>query len=148
MKFLLILAFAILPDAWVFAQDPVHWSFTARKTGYGKYQLHLTATVDAPWHTYSQTTPEGGPLPTRISINKNPLVMLTGTVKEVGELHLTHDKTFDVDVKSFAGKVDYIQELTLKGKVKTNITGEVEYMACNDVQCLSPKKILFTIVLP
>lgn len=147
MKLLLILALAILPSVLVFAQDPVHWSFTAKKTGDGKYQLHLTATVDAPWHTYSQTTPDGGPLPTRVSFTKNPLIVLSGIVKEVGEMHQEHDKTFDVDVKSYSRKVDFVQEITLKAKAKTNISGEVEYMACNDVQCLPPKKIPFTIVL-
>jgi hypothetical protein len=33
--------------------------------------------VNAPWHTYSQFTPAGGPLPTKFNFTKNPYILST-----------------------------------------------------------------------
>ena len=149
MKRLLIMVCAVLFAATGFAQDPIHWEFSAKKIGAGKYELHLKATVDHPWHTYSQTTPDGGPLPTKIAFGANPLVKMVGAVKEVGEMKTIHDNVFDVDVKYFPGDVDFVQEVTLRQAqgVKTKVTGTVEFMVCNDKQCLPPKSIAFSIQL-
>jgi thiol:disulfide interchange protein DsbD len=35
----------------------------------------------------------------------------------------------------------------VKGTVKTNMAGKVEYMLCNDKECLPPKKVDFSIAL-
>ncbi len=129
------------------AQDPVKWVFTAKKISDKKYELHITAKVEPSWHTYSQTTPEGGPLPTKITFIQNPLLHLEGKPKEEGDLHKIHDETFDVDVKYFDGTVDFVQTITVKAAVKTTIRGSVEFMACNDHQCLPPKTIPFSVDL-
>jgi hypothetical protein len=148
MKFWLITICMIFYGQFILAQDPLHWEFSAKKTGEGQYELHLKATVQEPWHTYSQTTPDGGPLPTKIVFTKNPLIKTAGTIKEVGELKTIHDEAFGVDVKYFSGNVDFVQVVTLRqGKVKTNLTGTVEYMVCDDHQCLPPKTVPFSIPL-
>jgi thiol:disulfide interchange protein DsbD len=54
---------------------------------------------------------------------------------------------FGVDVKYFSGKVDFVQLVKLKSKAKTNFTGSVEFMVCNDQQCLPPATQKFSIAL-
>jgi thiol:disulfide interchange protein DsbD len=92
-------------------------------------------------------TPDNGPVPTAVSFKKNPLLSLNGSVKENGKLKTDHDEVFGVDVKYYADKVEYVQSVKLKSAVKTNITGTVKYMVCNDKLCLPPKTIPFNIQL-
>lgn len=147
MKKIATLLFAMVITGACMAQggDPVSWSFTAKKIADKVYEIHMTANVSAPWHTYSQNTPDGGPLPTKIEFTKNPLVTIEGKAKEVGKMETKHEETFGVDVKQYGGKVDFVQTVKLKSNVKTNVSGTVEYMACDDSQCLPPKSVPFTI---
>ncbi|MFY8005043.1 MAG: protein-disulfide reductase DsbD domain-containing protein, partial [Chitinophagaceae bacterium] len=50
-------------------------------------------------------------------------------------------------VSSYEGKVVFIQKITTKGAIKTNVAGEVEYMVCNNNRCLPPTKKTFNIKL-
>jgi len=129
------------------SQNPVQWSVAASKLADGNYSITLTASVPAPWHIYSQNTPDGGPVPTAILFNKNPLVTLMGKPKEKGALKTTHDKNFDVDVKYYADKVQFIQTLKVRGGVKTNLSGTVNFMVCNDQECLPPSGWDFSVKL-
>ena len=145
---LLVLVLLLAP-AGIMAQvkNPVKWTYTAKKLSTGKYELHMTATVEKGWHLYSQKTPQGGPVPTAFTFTKNPLVSLSGPVNEVGNLESHFEKLFDVDVKQYSDKVDFVQVAMVKGTVKTNIIGKVEYMLCNDKECLPPKEVNFSIAL-
>lgn len=125
--------------------NPVKWTFSAVKTADKTYELHLKATVQSPWHIYSQTTPEGGPLPTTLTFNKNPLVTIQGAAKEVGSIKEKYEEVFDIKVKYFNGNAEFVQVIKLKSNVKTSITGKVEFMACNDEQCMPPDEVPFAI---
>lgn len=120
MKYL-ILFILIFCAGYADAQNVVEWKFSAKKIDAKTYEVHLSATVDEPWHIYSQNTPKGGPLPTAISFTKNPIVQLVGKPKELGETEMYHDKVFDVDVYAYGDKVDFVQTVKLKSAVKTNI---------------------------
>ena len=128
-------------------QDPVKWSYSAAKKSDKEYILTIDATLPAAWHIYSINTPPDGPVPTSISFKKNPLITLSGTVKESGKLKSERDEIFGVDVKYYADKVQYTQDVKLKSAVKTNVSGTIKYMVCNDKLCLPPKTIPFNIQL-
>lgn len=128
-------------------RNPVKWTHTVKATGSGKYVVSMKAVLEKGWHLYSQHTPEGGPVPTTILFTKNPLISMVGTVKEVGKLENHYEKLFGVNVKQFSNEVTFVQELTVKGKVKTNISGTIEYMTCNDTECLPPATQRFTLAL-
>lgn len=147
MKQILLVALLLTGSLYSMAQDPVKWSFSARKTGNNVYEVRLTALVDHSWHIYSQSTPDGGPAPTVISFARNPLIALSGKPREIGKLEERHEEVFGVDVRFYNDKVDFVQEIKVKGAVKTNITGTVSFMACTDEQCLPPKEIPFSIKL-
>ena len=131
-----------------FAQaDVVEWKFESKKVADKKYEVKLIAHVKNPWHIYSTTTPDGGPLPTKISFTKNPLTALEGNIKEVGKLESHFEEVFDVNTKYFNNKVEFVQVVNLKGNAKTNLSGTVEFMACNDRECLPPKSVPFSVSL-
>lgn len=145
----LISTFALAIIAIIaFAQEnPVSWSSKAEKQNAGTYKVIITATFSAPWHIYSQHTPEGGPVATKFTFSKNPLITLVGKTEEKGTLKTTHDKNFGVDVKYYSNKVDFIQIVKVRGNVKTNVSGSVNFMVCNDHECLPPSDQSFSVKL-
>ncbi len=148
MKKSLFFVIACMIGAISIAQikDPVKWSASSKKKG-DAYEVTLTATMPKPWHIYSQFTGDGGPLPTTFKFAKNPLVSLSGSVKEVGKLKEEYDDNFDTKVKFYGDKVDFVQTVKVKGNIKTNTSVTVEYMTCDDSQCLPPVKKTFSVAL-
>lgn len=149
MKYLIITALVLFIGHTGKAQieDPVKWTFTAKKINANSYEVRLMAVIENGWHIYSQSTPDGGPVPTLVSFTKNPLLTLSGTVKEIGKLEQRHEEIFGVDVKQYSHKVEFVQVVNSKGKVKTSITGSVEFMVCNDTQCLPPSTKKFSLAI-
>jgi thiol:disulfide interchange protein DsbD len=142
----LIIGIAISFTSFGQLKDPVKWSTTSKKTG-DVYVVTLTASLPKPWHIYSQNTGKGGPLPTKVKFTNNPLLSFQGDVKEVGKLKEDYDKNFDTKVKYYGDKVDFVQTVKVKGNIKTNVNVTVEYMTCNDEQCLPPTKKTFNVSL-
>ncbi|MEO6188792.1 MAG: protein-disulfide reductase DsbD domain-containing protein [Ginsengibacter sp.] len=149
MKRLFFLAGFIFISIALSAQvlNPVTWNVSSKKIKDKTFEVRMTANLEKGWHIYSQTTPDGGPVPTSVEFVKNPLVNLQGKVKEVGKLEQRHEEIFGVDVKQFSNKVDFVQLVTLKSPIKTSANVSVEYMVCNDKQCLPPVTKKFSIAL-
>ena len=129
------------------AQQKIAWTYTIKKLADSQYEVRMTATPPIGWHIYSQFTPGGGPIPTSFSFNKNALIALVGKVVEKGKLTKYYDKNFKVDVMYFEGKADFVQIIKVKGKLKTNLSGEVESMICNDRTCMPPVTEKFNVLL-
>ncbi len=150
MKKYIISGIFLLAANFLFAQiqNPVSWTTSAKKINDKTYEVHLTANLNSGWHIYSQHTPEGGPVPTSLTFTKNPLVMIEGKAKEVGKLEQHVEPLFgNIDVKQFSNKVDFVQLVKLKAPVKTSVNVAVEFMACNDKQCLPPKTEKLSVAL-
>src|SRR5215204_3039744 len=149
MKHSFFLFVGMLIAALSFSQvkNPVKWSFTSKKISDNTFEVNLTATVEPSWHIYSQTTPDGGPVATTVSFTKNPLVTLDGAVKEIGKLEQKHEELFGVNVKQFSDKVVFVQTVKLKAKAKTSVNGTIEFMTCNNRECLPPATQKFSVVL-
>src|ERR1700712_3619786 len=147
MKKLLLFFALIIAAIAVNAQieNPVSWSYTAKKGSDKAYQVVITATLPKPCHIYSQHTPDGGPKPTKIVYTKNPLLVINGDAKENGALKTVHDNNFGIDVKYFGDKVEFVQTVQLKTAAKTSVSGTIDYMVCNDEKCLPPTKQPFEI---
>ena len=146
----ILLLFTLLSIAGIsFAQlkDPVKWSYAATRKSDKVYEITYTAVIEKPWHIYSQTTPKGGPVPTKFVFKTNPLLKMSGIPKETGSLISKYEEVFDTDVKYYDNKVTFTQTVNLKSAVKTNIAGTIEYMVCNESQCLPPKKVSFDLKL-
>jgi thiol:disulfide interchange protein DsbD len=148
MKKGLFLFFSLVTMLTAGAQklNPVKWTFEAVKKGDKQYDITFTANIDAPWHIYSQFVKKG-PVATSVQIKKNPLVQLKGSVKEIGSIEKKFDKNFGAEISYFSNKVQFVQQVSLKVSSKTKLTGEIEYMVCNDERCLPPTKVPFEIAI-
>jgi DsbC/DsbD-like thiol-disulfide interchange protein len=150
MKRLLLILSAFFTVAIASAQNinPVSWSFTSKKLGDKEYEIQILATIQQGWHLYSQSQPADAiAQPTSFQFNKNPLLDMSGKVKEVGKLEKFKDKTLDVSANQYSNKVLFVQKVKMKGKAKTNVTGKLEFQTCNDEKCLPPKSVNFSIAL-
>ena len=134
--------FAVAVNAQI--NNPVKWTYTAKKIADKTYELHLTATIDGNWHLYAQDAGEG-PEPTVINFTVNPLITFDGKVKEVGKLEKSFDKNFNSVLKYYGKKVDFVQKIKIKSAVATVVKGSVSFMVCNDRLCLPPRDVPFTI---
>jgi hypothetical protein len=128
-------------------QDPVDWSYSVKKVSADTYTFTATANIEGDWHIYSQTTGKGGPVPTKINFNKNPLITIVGATKETGQVKQVYDELFKTTVRFIGETATYTQTLKVRGGVKTNISGFVAYMVCDDRQCLPPSKKTFDLKL-
>ena len=128
--------------------SPVTWSFTATKVSDKIYEVHMKATIQSGWHLYSQSQPSDAiATPTTFTINANPLFTKEGKIKEVGKMELMKDATLGISANQYSRSVDFVQKIKLKGNVKTNLSGNVEYQTCDDKKCLPLKTVNFSIAL-
>ena len=128
-------------------QDPVDWSYSVKKVSTDTYTFTATANIEGDWHIYSQTTGKGGPIPTKITFNKNPLITIVGETKEIGKVKQVYDDLFKTTVRYIGETATYTQTLKVRGGLKTNISGTVSYNVCDDRQCLPPSKKTFDLKL-
>lgn len=148
MKKTILFFFPLFFFAAAFAQieNPVKWTYTAKKIKGDLYELHMTATMEPKWHIYSQNIKGDGPVPTSFSFDKNPLIKLEGKVEELGKMQKEYSSVFNLTLNYYGGKVDFVQKVKLKSAtVNTIAKGKVTFMSCNDNRCLAPKDVPFAI---
>lgn len=128
------------------AQNPVHWQYSTKKISATKYEIRITASIDPGWHIYStKQTEEGIGLPTSIKLNKNPLLTTDGKIKEEGELKMHKFEDVGITNLQFENTVTFVQTVILKNKVKTTVSGKIDYMACTEEMCLPPASTSFAV---
>jgi thiol:disulfide interchange protein DsbD len=149
MKKLLVLLTFFTATLGAQAQlNPVSWTFSAKKIDAKTYEIHLSAAIQPGWHMYSQNQPgDAIAIPTTVTINNNPLLVLDGKVKELGKMEKYKDAALGVSANQYANKVEFVQVVKLKAAAKTNFAGNVEFQTCDDKKCLPPKTVSFNIAL-
>ncbi|MFD1629368.1 protein-disulfide reductase DsbD domain-containing protein [Pseudopedobacter beijingensis] len=143
LSFTFLLFFSLSVQSQIL--NPVKWSYAAKKINDKEAVVFLKATIQPGWNIYSQFVDEGGPVPTSFvfSPSKNySLVGKTGEPKPASKF----EKTFNMNVKYFQNSAVFQQKVKLNAK-ETTVDGTLEYMACNDKQCLPPKEVKFSVVI-
>jgi thiol:disulfide interchange protein DsbD len=150
MKKLFLFSAFLFTVAIVSAQvpNPISWTFSSKKINDNVYELQMTATIQNGWHLYAQAQPNDAiAIPTTFQFTSNPLVQVDGRVKEAGKLEKFVDKDLGVSANQYSKQVLFTQRVKLKGKAKSNVTGNVTYQTCDDKKCLPPKTVSFSVAL-
>ena len=147
MKQLYFLFFLLAAGLGLQAQSSkqVQWVYAAKKVADKTYELHITATIGENYHMYAQDAGVEGPLPTTFKFAGNPLAVTDGKVKELGKVVKKFESAWNGSVNYYEKTVDFVQTVKLKGNVKTNVGGSVEFMVCNDNRCLPPSTVEFKV---
>ena len=139
----LALAHALVPGVPAAAQiyDPVQWRLEFAEHEYrpGATALaRLTAEVEDGWHFYSTTTPEGIPL--AVGVTESDAV--TGWRAYQPEPEIVFDPNFQAEVEWYTGQATVLIEIDLAEDISgdQSIEALVRYGACDDRQCLAPKR--------
>jgi len=117
--------------------DPVKWSTSVEKISAEEYDLIITASIEDNWHLYSQNVPEDGPIPTTFTFENDDNFSLVGKTAEQ-EGHTVHDPVFEMKIKYFENKAVFKQRIKSLSENVFNVVGEVEFMVCDDANCLPP----------
>jgi len=140
--------FTLLPALIIhtsFAQilNPVKFNYSTVIKGNNQFEIHIKALVEPKWHIYSIYNPDGGAQATALTFSNAKVV---GHPKERGKMKTVFEKEFKVNQKFFEQNVDFVQTVKVDPGTK-KVSGTIEYMVCNDKQCLPPKTVAFDITL-
>ncbi len=109
--------------------------------GAGTAALRIDATLAAGWHVNSHHPSEDYLIATSVRLDSSAGVRFAEPKYPEGRMKkfAFADKPLSVYEGSFSVEVP----LTLAGVPPPEITGAVEFQACNDTQCLAPASVLF-----
>lgn len=130
-------------------REEVKWDFVAVQTDDKFFEIHLRATIDQPWHIYSQHEEKGQiPRPTKIVFLPNPVVKLIGKPAEQGDLVEELDPELGVLQRYYSDNVVFIQPVKLKDtKTPIAVKGIVYYQVCTRYECKMPATKEFSVIL-
>ena len=143
--FLFGLALVLGVVAMAQSDKQVHFSYLATKIADKTYELHITATIGGDYHLYAQNPGGEGPIPTKFTFTKNPLTVIDAKVKEKGTLVTKYEQAWAHNVRYYEKEVEFIVLVKVKGTAKTKASGKVEFMVCNDHECLPPAEVEFSV---
>ena len=124
--------------------NPVSWDFSYEKKGENRYELIFTATIENKSHIYSMDIPSSGPIPTTFRFDTVPGYTLDGKTYEVTKPEEIFDEAFGFKIRTFSNTAEFRQKI--RGNASSfTATGAVNFMACNNVTCLPPKDVDFSI---
>lgn len=144
-KLSLILGLVIATTFGAFAQleNPVTWSYVAKKTGKNEATVFIKAVIDDGWHLYSQNVKPGGPNKTIFTFAKSKDYATVGNTIEPKPI-TKYEDVFKMNVAYFQNSAIFQQKVKLNKGV-TTVRGKVEFMVCNDKQCLPPDEVSFSV---
>jgi len=117
--------------------EPVKWKFSGEELGNNQFMLVFKAEIDKNWHLYSQDIPMSPPA-TVFSFNESNNYRLLGGVDELSVVIEEYDPNFEMELKYFANEAVFQQKIEIVANGDITVTGFVEYMCCDDTQCLPP----------
>lgn len=146
MKKITLFSLALLTGTLVMAQSgkEVRWEYSAKKIADKTYEIHMTANIGGGWHMYAQAGGEG-PISTKFTFTKNPLVAFNSQPKELGKMVKKYEDAFKSQVRYYENTVDFVQLVKVRSNAKTAVAGKVEFMVCNDHECLPPDEVTFKV---
>lgn len=117
--------------------DPVKWNTSVEKVSDSAFYLVTTATIQSGWHLYSQNVPDGGPIPTTFVYKTNEQFELQKNTIEPNGIEID-DQVFEMRIKYFEHEAVFKQLIKINNSDLSVINGEVEFMVCDDKNCLPP----------
>ena len=144
--YILLLSFLSLIGYAQGDDEPVAWTISVNRISATAVDLQFDATIADKWHLYSLKEFEDGPLPTEFTFEMDFLkVRLDGPMTS-SEPKIEFDAIFEIDLPFFEYKARFTQRLELLDSSLEQISGEINYQACDDRLCIFRTE-LFTLSL-
>ena len=144
---LALLVFLLTTTVPAMAGGPITWSFEQVAAADGRVQVLLKATCEQGWHIYALTLPrDDGPIPTSVRVNTSTDYRAGAVVEP--EPEMAYDPNFGMDLRFHVNTTVFVLPVERLAKGALTVSGEVEYMACNDKTCLPPVAVPFSVNVP
>lgn len=125
--------------------DPVKWSYEMKETSGNTADVVIKATIEDGWHLYGLKLPKDGPVPTSIVFDKVENARTDGELQAQSNLITKHDESFGMMLNWYISEAVFVQKIHFDNFSKVLVKGHVQFMVCNDQNCLPPKKEYFTL---
>lgn len=140
LSFLLLIAVVGVLSAAAQIINPVTWDSSVKMTGDKSGEVVFSATIDAGWHIYGLTTPEGsGIQPTEVIWDKLEGVELVGELTPSRPAHEEMDVVMNMKLGWWEKDITLVQKFDVTGDSYI-ISGNVKFMVCSANTCQPPTK--------
>ena len=113
----------------------VKWEFSQKQISETEVELQFKAEIEENWHLYSQDIPETPPATTfTFIINGDTSIK---KIKEPNAIE-EYDSNFEMVLKYFVDEAIFKHTIDLSEVDNIKIDGYVDFMVCDDKQCLPP----------
>ena len=123
---------------------PVKWEIKLEDSDSSVKTLLFSAKLDNGWHLYDMNLPEGGPISTSFNYETLKGAKTVGSPVPSKKATTVYDEQFEMNLSWYAHEVSFTQKLEITNPKAFKVEGYVEFMACNDENCLPPDKESFS----
>lgn len=142
LSFMLLLMIAWAAEAQILT--PVKWEIKLEDSDSSVKTLSFSAKLDNGWHLYDMNLPEGGPISTSFNYETLKGAKTVGSPVPSKKATTVYDEQFEMNLSWYAHEVSFTQKLEITNPKAFKVEGYVEFMACNDENCLPPDKESFS----
>lgn len=128
---------------WAQIQEPIKFKTEWKTVSNQEVEIIFTGTADKGWHIYSTDLPDDGPISATFNLDQIEGAEVVGKLTPRGKEIEKLDPIFGMQVRFFEGTAVFVQKLKLTGG-NYNVTGYLQYGACNDENCLPPTNVEFS----
>lgn len=143
LNLLLLTLFVMVIGAKAQMMEPVTWTTDLKMLSDNEAEIVFNGKIDGGWHVYSTNIPDGGPVKTTFNVDKIQGAELVGKLGFRGKQIENYDKLFDMKLSYFENSVTFVQKIKITGATY-DVSGYLEYGACNDENCLPPTPVDFS----
>ena len=141
--FLSFMAIFVAFVAWAQMADPVHFRSELKILQGDEAEIVFSATIDPGWHLYSTDISDDGPTRATFHADKLDGAELVGKLKPRGNVKEEYEEMFETTLRFFENQGAFVQKIRFT-KPKYDISGYLEYGACNDQMCMPPSTVEFS----
>ena len=124
----------------------VDWTTDIEKISETEGIIHWNAVIKDGWHIYGLEMPDPSVPPTSFDITPVDGLPLVGDVEASVEIKSHYDDMMKLNIPWVTGDVTFSQRFRLTDGVRAvNISGTINYMACNDDACTPPAHVEFSL---
>lgn len=141
-KIILFLLLSIISFTHLFAQEPYSYYVSLEDKGNGEVELTAAFTIDTKWYQYDINIPDGGPMPTNLTIDEIKGAELVGTFKSVNsKLKKKYDDIFQMEVGYYEQQATFVQRIKITDKAVFSLEGVLRSQVCSEIdgQCIPVK---------
>lgn len=141
-KAFLFLILSVISTIGIYAQNPATWTVKLIDKGNGEVELTANFKIDPTWHLYDIHIPEGGPMPTSLTIDNLKGATKAGEFKAVNsKLKKSYDEIFQMEIGYYETQATFVQRLKVTDKAAFLLEGDLRSQVCSEVdgQCIPIK---------